>query len=34
MIKDNIIKLNPSYNYKLLDFNDGKEIIRKYFKKK
>lgn len=30
-ISDNIKKLNPEYNYLLLDFDDGKEIIRREF---
>ena len=30
-IYDNIKKLNPEYNYLLLDFDDGKEIIRREF---
>ena len=32
-VKDNILKLNPDYEYILLDFEEGKEIINKNFNK-
>lgn len=33
-VKENIMKLNPEYKYILLDFEDGKKIIKKNFNTK
>ena len=32
IVKENILKLNSGCNYKLYDFNDGEEFIRKNYK--